>query len=280
MATPSTPEPTRLVLAGMAGDSYGTDDDRAPLVLLHGLTFSRRTWRPVLDELFRVDPDRRVLVLDLPGHGESPSQLPHTTPHIVQLVHDAVREAGLDAPVLVGHSIAGGFVTVYPTMFPSRGAVNVDAVPSDLEPLVRTLKQAETLIRGAEFPAVWAELQQGFQLHALPAEMRAVVEATCTPRQEVAISYWSELFEQPTEAVPPMMAAVSSALAAQNIPYLLVTGNEPAPELYEFFRTSGLAARVEIWPGAGHFPHLARVKDFAALLGETGSWPAAPRTAG
>ena len=67
MATPSTPEPTRLVLAGMAGDSYGTDDDRAPLVLLHGLTFSRRTWRPVLDELLRVDPDRRVLVLDLPG---------------------------------------------------------------------------------------------------------------------------------------------------------------------------------------------------------------------
>ena len=276
MATPPTPEPTRLVLAGMAADSYGADDDRAPLVLLHGLTFDRRTWRPVLDELFRIDPDRRVLVLDLPGHGESPSQLPHTTPHILQLVHAAVREAGLDAPVLVGHSMAGGFVTVYPTMFPSRGAVNVDAVPSDLEPFVRGLKQVVTRIRGDEFPAVWTELELGFQLHALPAEMRAVVEATCTPRKDVAISYWSELLEQPTEAVPQMLAGVSSALAARGIPYVLVAGNEPAPELFEFFRTSGLAARVEVWDGTGHFPHLARVKDFAALLRESGSWQPAP----
>jgi pimeloyl-ACP methyl ester carboxylesterase len=101
VATPSTPEPARLVLAGMAGDSYGTDDDRAPLVLLHEQFFNRCTWRPVLGELFRVDRDRRVL--DLPGHGESPSQLPHTTPHIMHLVHDAVREAGLDAPAPLGN---------------------------------------------------------------------------------------------------------------------------------------------------------------------------------
>ena len=151
MATLPTPEPKRLVLAGMHADSYGIDDHRAPLVLLHGLTFDRRTWQPVLGELSRVDPDRRVLVLDLPGHGESPSQLPHTTEHILALVHGAVGEAGLEAPVLVGHSMSGGFVTVYGAMFPSRGAVNVDALPSDLEMFVRGLKQLEPRIRGAEF---------------------------------------------------------------------------------------------------------------------------------
>ena len=221
MATLPTPEPKRLVLAGMHADSYGIDDHRAPLVLLHGLTFDRRTWQPVLGELSRVDPDRRVLVLDLPGHGESPSQLPHTTEHILALVHGAVGKAGLEAPVLVGHSMSGGSVTVYGAMFPSRGAVNVDALPSDLEMFVRGLKQLEPRIRGAEFDAVWAELKAGFQLHMLPADMRGVVESTCAPRQEIAISYWSELLRgPPAGAVPQMLAGVSVALAAKGLPYV------------------------------------------------------------
>jgi pimeloyl-ACP methyl ester carboxylesterase len=263
----------------MRADSYGVDDHRAPLVLLHGLTFDRRTWQPVLDELFRVDPGRRVLVLDLPGHGESPSQLPHTTEHILALVHGAAGAAGLEAPVLVGHSMSGGFVTVYGAMFPSRGVVNVDALPTDVEMSARGLKQLEPRIRGAGFDAVWAELTAGFQLHTLPAGMRGVVESTCAPRQEIAISYWSELLEQPAEAVPQMLAEVSAALAAKGLPYVLVTGSTPSPALAQFFATSGMTARIEVWDGTGHFPHLARVKDFAALLSETGSWPPAPGAA-
>src|SRR5690349_21764044 len=35
-------------LAGLAADDYGHADDRAPLVLLHGLTFDRCMWRPAL----------------------------------------------------------------------------------------------------------------------------------------------------------------------------------------------------------------------------------------
>jgi Predicted hydrolases or acyltransferases (alpha/beta hydrolase superfamily) len=60
------------LLAGLAADDYGLSDDRAPLVLLHGLTFDRSLWRPSLAELSRIDPGRRVLALDLPGHGASP----------------------------------------------------------------------------------------------------------------------------------------------------------------------------------------------------------------
>ena len=92
-----------LKLAGMAADLYGTPDHRAPLVLLPGLTFDRRIWQPALDDLARIDPDRQVLVLDLPGHGDSPDQPPHSTHRIVGLIHDAIAESALDAPVLVGH---------------------------------------------------------------------------------------------------------------------------------------------------------------------------------
>jgi pimeloyl-ACP methyl ester carboxylesterase len=40
-----------------------------PLVLLHGIGHRRQAWYPVLD---RVAAEREVVLVDLPGHGESP----------------------------------------------------------------------------------------------------------------------------------------------------------------------------------------------------------------
>src|SRR5450755_2478294 len=47
---------------------YGEASDRPPVVLLHGLNDSHLTWRQIAPVLSR---SRRVLVLDLPGHGLS-----------------------------------------------------------------------------------------------------------------------------------------------------------------------------------------------------------------
>jgi pimeloyl-ACP methyl ester carboxylesterase len=46
----------------------GESTAKPPLVLLHGLTDCHLTWKEVGRSLMR---DRRVLVLDLPGHGLS-----------------------------------------------------------------------------------------------------------------------------------------------------------------------------------------------------------------
>ena len=44
-------------------------DTTTTYVLLHGLTFDHRMWDPVIGAL---PAGRRVLALDLPGHGETP----------------------------------------------------------------------------------------------------------------------------------------------------------------------------------------------------------------
>src|SRR5690348_274667 len=124
-ATRRAETPEQITVAGMAADLYGFADERPPLVLLPGLTFDRRIWQPVLDHLSRIDPGRQVLAVDLPGHGESPDQLPHSTQHIVGLIHQAVEEAGFETPVMVGHSLAGGFASVYASQHPTRGRVPV-----------------------------------------------------------------------------------------------------------------------------------------------------------
>ena len=51
---------------GLAYERIGSGP---PLVLLHGVGHRRQAWGAVLD---RLTPHRDVILVDLPGHGESP----------------------------------------------------------------------------------------------------------------------------------------------------------------------------------------------------------------
>jgi len=93
----------------LAYERHGSGD---PLVLVHGVTHRRQAWYPVLDELAE---QRDVILVDLPGHGESPSfDLDGLS------VKDALRrdfegfldELGLDRPHIAGNSL-GGLVSLH-----------------------------------------------------------------------------------------------------------------------------------------------------------------------
>ncbi|HLK38141.1 MAG TPA: alpha/beta fold hydrolase [Polyangiaceae bacterium] len=84
-------------------DEIGTG---RPLVLLHGLCDSHRTWFPVASALSRT---RRVLMLDLPGHGESSRpDAPYTLAWHAGIVGTWLEELDLREVDLVGHSFGGG----------------------------------------------------------------------------------------------------------------------------------------------------------------------------
>jgi len=48
--------------------AYDDDGAGTPVVLLHGLTFDRRTWRPITD---RLQGAVRSVAIDLPAQGDS-----------------------------------------------------------------------------------------------------------------------------------------------------------------------------------------------------------------
>ena len=76
-----------------------------PLVLLHGLCDSHRTWFPVAPLLAQK---RRVLMLDLAGHGESARPDASYTLDWHANMSVPGSELGLDEVDLVGHSFGGG----------------------------------------------------------------------------------------------------------------------------------------------------------------------------
>ena len=259
--------PAQIKVAGLAGDLYGTPDGRPPLVLLSGLTYGRDIWQPVLGHLGQIDPGRQVLNLDLPGHGESPDQLPHTMERIVGLVHEAAGEAGLATPVLAGHSQSGGFVSVYAAQYPTSGVINVEASP-DLWTLTQVI-QGLAASCGGDVLEVWRKMEQTFGLHLLPAETREFIVRHSRPGRDLLASYWEDIFAMTPEQASAMLNGAVAAITAARVPYLLILGSEPSPDTAAWFSDAMPHATVEVWADSGHFPHIAHPARFAERLAAT-----------
>lgn len=107
---------------GLAYDRAGSGP---PLVLLHGLGHRRQGWGPVLD---LITPQREVITVDLPGHGQSPP-LGTDGRHPVRVIADEIAELlsglGIDRPHVAGNSLGG---TIALTLAATGHAASVTAL--------------------------------------------------------------------------------------------------------------------------------------------------------
>ncbi len=255
-------------LAGLAADDYGHSDDRAPLVLLHGLTFDRSLWRPSLAELYRIDPGRRVLALDLPGHGASPGWPSYDVQSLARGVHRAAEEAGLQSPVVVGHSIAAVIATAYAAQYPTRSVVNVDQ-PLQVAPFAGMVQSLADKLRGPAFPAIWQMFAASMHIELLPEAAQELVRSSGQPRQDLVLAYWREVLDRPVNELADLAAATLEAVRGAGVPYLVVAGADLESEYEKWLSKMLPRAAVIVWPGSGHFPHIAHPGRFAECLAAT-----------
>jgi pimeloyl-ACP methyl ester carboxylesterase len=97
-------EAAQGLAAGIAfEDSRPGGFSGAPLVLVHGAGGTRLHW----PEALRAMPGRRVIALDLPGHGRSPGGSERTVAGYAQRVLALLDALGVEAAVVVGHSLGG-----------------------------------------------------------------------------------------------------------------------------------------------------------------------------
>jgi len=94
----------QLILVRLAYQRLGTGE---PLVLLHGIGHRRQAWDAVVDYLA---PLRDLIVVDLPGHGESPPLAAdgRSVPRILrEEVIGLLDDLGLERPHMAGSSLGG-----------------------------------------------------------------------------------------------------------------------------------------------------------------------------
>jgi pimeloyl-ACP methyl ester carboxylesterase len=262
--------------ARLGGFLQGRPDDRPPLVLLHGLTFDHRMWLPAMDALRGRDPERQVLVLDLPGHGDSP-MLPACDPEdVAAAVASAVEQAGLGGPVMVGHSIAAVIASVYAATYPTRGVVNVDQ-PLETS-FLRLLQANREVITGPGFSQLWPAILASMRIDGLPETAQRLL-STELPRQDVVLAYWHQGLELPPADMEARVAEGLATLSRLQIPYMIIAGHEWDEAETRRLHEALPQATVSVVPNSGHFPHLADPYRFAQLLAVTGQWRGSPRVA-
>lgn len=259
-------------LAGLAGDNLGEDDQRPPLVLLHGLTYDRRLWGPALRELDTIDPGRRLLNLDLPGHGGSRRRDSYRLEELAPVIREAVEQAGLQSPVLVGHSAGGILATIYASRYPTSGVINVDQ-PLLTEPFAQLLRIHEATLRGPGYATVWDIMVAGMHTELLASNAQQLLQTISDPRQDLLLGYWEEVLTASPTELADRIAAGLAALRRTGVPYHTVFGQTPSAEYQKWLADVLPDAVSTVLPDSGHFPQLAHPARFAGVLASTARWP-------
>lgn len=98
---------------GLAYELWG---EGAPLVLLHGALLSKDCWRPILPLL---SPHRRLVLLDLPGHGQTQLRV-YSVEGMAQTVEQQLKTLDLPPVWLCGHSLGGMVAQALAHKYPQR----------------------------------------------------------------------------------------------------------------------------------------------------------------
>jgi pimeloyl-ACP methyl ester carboxylesterase len=133
---------------------YGRAGLPPPVVLLHGLNDSHLTWEEIAPELAA---DRRVLVLDLPGHGLSDRpDAGYELEWYSRLVGGWMEALELPAVDIVGHSLGGGIALMLLKLCRPRIRRLVLAAPGGLG------REIAFVLRLAALPGIVEHLGQPF----------------------------------------------------------------------------------------------------------------------
>lgn len=257
------------------------DSGEGPVVLfIHGILGSTRNWTHLVD---RIDDTQRVIVPDLFGHGASAKPMgDYSLSSHAATLRDLLDRLEIETVTLVGHSLGGGIAMQFYYLFPERVErlvlVASGGLGREVSPVLRSVA-----LPGAE--QVLGVIASGWMTTRLETVGRAASRVGWRPGADVG-AIWRgftslgdresrRAFLATTRAVVDIGGQTVSAhghlLDVETPPTLLVWGSKdrmiPAWHALKA-KESVPEIRVELFEGAGHFPHLDDPDRFADLLRE------------
>ena len=239
------------------GLAYETEGAGVPVVFLHGLTFNRRTWRPIIE---RLGGSVRSIAIDMPAHGES-GGLPAPLEDVAGRVYELLEALAVERPIVVGHSMFGAAAALYAAAFPTRGIALVDNGP-DIRPFAQLAQGIEPVLRGPEFATAWQTFESSLGLERIPEPIRSLVLANHEVKQDVVVGYWEPMLHADAS---DLQAQIDATFSKITVPCLGVFGRpltDPERERFEWLGD----VQLEEWVGDGHFVHLVDPDRFAGRL--------------
>ena len=257
------------------------DSGEGPAVLfIHGLLGSHRNWAHLVDTL---DTGHRVLAPDLIGHGASAKPMgDYSLGAHAATLRDLLDRLGIDRVTLVGHSLGGGIALQFCYLFPDRVErlvlVSSGGLGRSVSPLLRsaTLPGADWVLALAASGWVRARADAvGATLSRLGLRASADVAEAWHGFTSLGEADTRRAFLATTRSVidpgGQTVTAHDHLPMAIEVPTLVVwgTNDRMIPAWHATTAQQAIrGSRVELFEGAGHFPHLEQPERFAALLGD------------
>jgi len=208
---------------------------------------------------------RRVLAVDLPGHGESCHRDSYDMGEVVEVVHAALLDAGAHLPILVGHSLGAVLATAYAGRHPTRAVLNIDQ-PLLPGPFGDYLRSVEPVLRGPEYLNIWDTLSAGMGADQLAPHLRTLLRSD--PRQDLLLGYWSEILQMTPTALRAERTQELTALREAGTAYHHVSRAAMPPGYREWFNALLPEAAFTVLPGSGHFPHVGQPQALARIVSD------------
>lgn len=271
-------EATRTVVLSGHELAYLDSGDGPAVLFIHGLTNSSRSWARLVDTL---NTDHRIVAPDLHGHGASAKPVgDYSLSAHAATLRDLLDRLRIDHVTLVGHSLGGDIALQFCYLFPERVnrlvLVSSGGLGRSVSPLLRaaTLPGAEWVLPliASDWVRVRAEAV-GKKLARTGWRPSADVTQAWRGFTSLADADSRRAFLATTRSVIDPGGQTVSAHhhlpMVATIPTLVVWGTRDrmipawhATTAHQAFPGS----RVELFVGAGHFPHLDEPARFAQLL--------------
>lgn len=250
------------------------------VLFIHGLLGSHHNWAHLVDAL---SPGHRVLAPDLFGHGASAKPMgDYSLGAHAATLRDLLDRLEVDVVTLVGHSLGGGIAMQFCYLFPERVKRLVLISSGGLGRSVSPLLRSATL-PGAEW--VLPLLASNWVRERAEAAGRALKKLGWRAGPDVTEAWNGFASLTDAESRRAFLATTRAVIdpggqtvsahdhlpLAVDIPTLIVWGTRDRiiPTWHATTAHNAIAgSRVELFEGAGHFPHLDQPERFAKLLGD------------
>lgn len=241
------------------------------IVMLHGFSADKSVWARFARFL---NDDYRVLIPDLPGHGDSgfDQQADYSIPSQSEAVRDLLDAAGIDKAHIIGNSMGGFIAAHFALSYGDRcitaGLFDPAGVPtpeaSDMEKLRASGRNPFFVKSREEFEEFYAMTMA--QPPWLPEFAKRVIAHDYMSRIDQLEKIFNDFFD---------LEVLAGKLGDIEVPVYLLWGEED-----RLIHVSGVAVWSEQigevsasqWPGVGHMPMLElperAAMDYQAFLDE------------
>jgi len=260
--------------------SYRIGGSGPLLVLIHGITNSSVSWVPVLTLLER---DFTVLAPDLLGHGDSAKPRgDYSLGANASLLRDLMVALDYDRATIVGHSLGGGIAMQVSYQFPERVERLVLVSSGGLGREVTAVLRAAAL-PGAELvlpllasgPLVNAGSAVGGLISRVGlragSDITALWQGLASLRDIEARRAFVHTARSVIDLGGQRISATNKLYLAEAFPTLIVWGDrDPVIPARHGIRAHELmpGSRLELFGGAGHFPHHDEPVAFAEAVAD------------